>query len=131
MIIFLDTSQNKTIFKVSLEDGESYDFAWESGRELSKGIFTFMEESIQAIKPNLSLNDINAIVYFKGPGSFTGLRIGATVVNTLAYSLNVPIVGVTTKDWMREGESRLKAGQDDKIVIPDYGRPAHITSPRK
>lgn len=44
----------------------------------------------------LHIKDINKIVVANGPGSYTGLRIGITIGKTLAWTLNVPISGVST-----------------------------------
>ena len=48
---------------------------------------------------------------------FTGLRIGAAVVNTLAHELNIPLYD--------------HHGTRQKIILPDYGRPANISAPKK
>lgn len=45
---------------------------------------------------NLSVNQLDKIVVAKGPGSYTGVRIGLTTAKTLAWSLNIPIVGVSS-----------------------------------
>jgi L-threonylcarbamoyladenylate synthase len=42
---------------------------------------------------SLTLQDITAIAVYPGPGSFTGLRVGITIANTLGYLLQVPING--------------------------------------
>src|SRR5699024_1917395 len=42
--------------------------------------------------------DINQIVVAKGPGSFTGTRIGITTAKTLAWALNIPIHSVSSLD---------------------------------
>ncbi len=75
--------------------------------------------------------DIEGIVVFKGPGSFTGLRIGLTVANALVYSYKIPIVARGGSRWIETGIKNLLAGQNDKIALPEYGAPANITKPRK
>lgn len=41
-------------------------------------------------------NDIDGIVVAKGPGSYTGVRIGVTTAKTLAYALNTKLYGVSS-----------------------------------
>jgi len=48
----------------------------------------------------LDLNSIDAIAIAKGPGSFTGLRIGSATAKGLAYALDVPIVELSTLEGM-------------------------------
>lgn len=128
MILCLDTST--PICHVSMIDGDwRYDTNWEAGRGLAKGLLGFLEKELEFQGKNW--DDLTGLVVFKGPGSFTGLRIGITVWNTLAYSRAVPIVGVNGEDWRQVGVSRLEAGENDEIVLPEYGGEANITQPRK
>ena len=64
-------------------------------------------------------------------GKFYGLRIGLTVVNTLADSLNIPIVGAMGDNWRDLALDKLRSGENEKIVMPEYGATANITAPRK
>jgi tRNA A37 threonylcarbamoyladenosine modification protein TsaB len=75
--------------------------------------------------------DITGIVAFRGPGSFTGLRIGLTVANALAEGNNCPVVGAMGDDWQQMGIGRLLAGESDTAAMPEYGAEAHITRQRK
>jgi len=43
--------------------------------------------------------DLRAIFVIKGPGSFTGLRVGLTVANQFAHQLKIPILGLRTDEW--------------------------------
>lgn len=103
---------------------------WEAHRLLAETLHKTIEETLAG--SGKSLEDIEGIVCFQGPGSFTGLRIGLSVANMLAYSLQVPIVGMKHEDqWLEQGIRLLSTGQNDKTVMPEYGAPVHITSPRK
>lgn len=103
--------------------------AWEAHRILSDTIHPKISELLGS--QHKTLGDLQGIVCFRGPGSFTGLRIGITVADTLAYGLSTPVVGAMGGDWMAQGIKRLRAGENDRIVLPHYGAPVHITTPRK
>lgn len=97
---------------------------------------TLAETLMSAIRTLLVDNshdftDIQGLICFQGPGSFTGLRIGLTVANTLADSLQIPIVGCRQDEWIQNGITRLLAGENDKLVMPFYGAPVHITPQKK
>jgi len=128
MIVLLDTSTPQC--HLSLIEGDwRYDTNWDAGRGLAKGLLEFLENELEFQEK--SWKDVTGLAIYKGPGSFTGLRIGITVFNTLAYANKWPIVGVTGDDWRQDGVKRLEAGENDEIVLPEYGGEANITKPRK
>ncbi len=102
---------------------------WTAHRELSNTLLLKIEELLE--KSKITLSDIEGLVVFKGPGSFTGLRIGITTANTLAYSLSIPVVAQEGEEWISEGIKRIKAGVDEKISLPEYGGEANITKQKK
>lgn len=124
MIILLDTST--AVCFLTVIDGDSrQSYEWEAGRTLAHGLLRFLQEKTG------DLRNITGIGVMKGPGSFTGLRIGLAVANTLADSLSVPIVGASGDNWQELALEKLQAGENEKIVMPEYGAAAHITTPRK
>ena len=100
---------------------------WEAHRQLADTLHVKIRNVLKDISKDYS--DIEKIIVFEGPGSFTGLRIGLSVVNALAYGLNIPIVGVAGDDWIQKGIG--DNCEDTSPVQPVYGREAHITTPRK
>lgn len=128
MILLLDTST--PLCKLSLVDGgQQIDVEWQADRTLAKGLLGYLQVQLEA--QGKTWQDITGIGVLKGPGSFTGLRIGLTVLNTMADTLAIPIVGSTGDDWQRSALARLEHGENDKMVLPEYGGGAHITQPRK
>jgi tRNA threonylcarbamoyladenosine biosynthesis protein TsaB len=79
----------------------------------------------------INQEQLSAIIVYKGPGSFTGLRIGVSVANTYAYALNIPIVGCSGDDWLIDGIQSIKQNINEKIITPEYGGKINITSPKK
>ncbi len=110
-------------------DTNRYDYAWTAQRQLAKDLLSVL--SAQLHTHEVALSDITGIVLFKGPGSFTGLRIGASVANALADSLQIPIVGALGDNWQATGLKRLQSAQNDTIVQLEYGGAIHITAPKK
>jgi len=130
-VIILTFRTDKPEAEIGVYDDEKQiDYIkWEAHRQLADTIHKKLQEILD--KSSISLNDIQAIVCFKGPGSFTALRIGLSVANTLAYSQNIPIVARGGEDWLKQGLKDLQTGQNDQIALPEYGAPAKTTFPKK
>ncbi|MCA9329139.1 tRNA (adenosine(37)-N6)-threonylcarbamoyltransferase complex dimerization subunit type 1 TsaB [Candidatus Saccharibacteria bacterium] len=111
-------------------DNQQLDYlTWQAHRHLAETIHTKIKHLLSFHGKNWG--DIKGIVCYHGPGSFTGLRIGLTVANTLASSLPAAIVGSTNDQWLQLGINELLQGVDHKMILPEYGAPVHITQQRK
>lgn len=128
MILLLDSST--PICRITLIDEDTrIDNEWQADRTLAKGLLGYLDAQLRA--HGWTFADITGIGVFEGPGSFTGLRIGMAVLNTIADAQSVPIVGARGEAWQTEALARLEAGENDRIVLPFYASEAHITKPRK
>ena len=128
MILLIDTST--PVCKTVWVDGdERTKEEWLADRELADKLIGYLRSELA--KRNKTWADITGIGVFQGPGSFTGLRIGLTVMNTIADDMSIPIIGATGDDWEAKVLERLLVGESDGLVMPLYGRDANITTPRK
>ena len=98
---------------------------WDAGRTLAKNLLGELDELV-----NGDFDQLTGLIAYKGPGSFTGLRIGITTQNAIAYGKQLPIVGTTGDNWLVDGVQRLQDNENDQIVLPDYGAAPHITKPK-
>ena len=76
-------------------------------------LHVFIEEVMN--EAALKMQDLEAIAVSKGPGSYTGLRIGVSAAKGLCYALGVPLVSVST---LKSMASQLKSVDEDVLVIP-------------
>jgi tRNA threonylcarbamoyladenosine biosynthesis protein TsaB len=102
---------------------------WSAHRELAETINLKIRDLLA--DQHKGLRDVEGIIFFQGPGSFTGLRIGASIANALADGTDAHIVGSTGEGWLTQGLGRLLVGEADKFALPKYGAAPHITAPRK
>lgn len=128
MILLLDTSTPVCITHWISENNRDTG-KWEANRDLADNLISYLRGQLEA--RGSSWRDIKGIGLYRGPGSFTGLRIGHTVMNTVASDLSIPIVGVVGENWIEVAIERLQNNETDDLVMPLYGREANITTPRK
>lgn len=128
MILLIDTSTPVCRLTL-LNDDERFDKEWQADRTLARDLLKHLSEFLS--EHDLNWSSLTGLGVYQGPGSFTGLRIGLTVFNTIADSEHIPIVGGRGDNWQDEVLTTLKTGGDDKIVLPFYGAKANITKARK
>lgn len=98
--LYINTSDNKKIEVAVLLEGKKISKTAENNWT-SQMLLPLIDQILKANK--LKITDLTGIKLYEGPGSYTGLRIGAAVANTLSYLLSIPI-----------------NGKKNKIVIPEY-----------
>ena len=61
----------------------------------------------------VDIKEINAVAVSKGPGSYTGLRIGVSAAKGLCYALNLPLIAIDTLEILAS-----KVHQNDGLIVP-------------
>lgn len=74
--------------------GESF---WTSGKTHSKRLIAMIDQLV-CVQSGMGLSDLDGFVAARGPGSFTGLRIGIGVIKGLAFGTRLPAAGVSSLD---------------------------------
>jgi len=104
-------------------------YKWQAHLRLAE---TLNEKILKILnKSSITYDELGGLAIYKGPGSFTGLRIGISAANSLAYGLGIPIIAKGGEDWLSESIKALESGQNDNIALPEYGAPVRTTRPRK
>jgi tRNA threonylcarbamoyladenosine biosynthesis protein TsaB len=101
---------------------------WQAHRQLAETIHTKIVDVL--MEADHRLHELQGIAVFRGPGSFTGLRIGVSTANALAYALDIPIASGTGEQWTADSVAELLAGKNEFSVTPEYGSAPHITMPK-
>lgn len=133
LILTIRTDNPEAEIGLYNEAGEQLGYeTWQAHRQLAETIHEKIQELLKnsPIKGQ-SLENVKGIVVYEGPGSYTGLRIGMSVGNALAYSFGVKIAAVSGTEWQLAGVKALVRGGGDSIALPKYEAPAKTTLPTK
>lgn len=100
MALILNIETSTEVCSVSLAENGNLVVLKESneGFNHSKSVTVFIEEIFKG--NNLKINALDAVAVSKGPGSYTGLRIGVSVAKGLCYGLNIPLISVCSLEMM-------------------------------
>lgn len=97
-VLFLDTSS--FFVTVAILDGNEivYLFQDEIKNDMSSKIMPIIDQGFKEV--DFEVQDLNRIIVVNGPGSFTGVRIGVTIAKVLAWSLKVPVITVSSLEFL-------------------------------
>ena len=95
MIIAIDTATETASVAIAHPDGAiAAELTWRAGRNHTMHLHPTLQHLMMLA--GITTNDLTGIAATRGPGSFTGIRIGLATAKGLAQGLDVPIVGVGT-----------------------------------
>lgn len=121
MYLFLDAADTKGKISVALfiaEDKKIKIVNKISSQVLAEDILVLLDKILKTKR--LSPQDLQGIAVTTGPGPYTSLRVAMSIGNSLAYGLNIPIVGVSKKEvldqMLKRGWEKLKRARVGKYV---------------
>ena len=100
-ILHIETSSKNC--SVAISDGEEILCLCEEVSEnykQSESLHTFIEWALEGAE--IALKDLDAVSLGKGPGSYTGLRIGAASAKGFCYGLKIPLIATNSLETMIE-----------------------------
>lgn len=100
LLLAVDTSTTRA--GIALYDGDVLaESIWEAGRDHGRHLMPAIQETMQRLR--LEPSDLTAVAAARGPGSFTGLRVGLAVVRGLAVALEIPAYGIGSLEVLAAG----------------------------
>ncbi|MEZ4875653.1 MAG: tRNA (adenosine(37)-N6)-threonylcarbamoyltransferase complex dimerization subunit type 1 TsaB [Flavobacteriaceae bacterium] len=111
-ILCLETATTNCSVALS-ENGKVLAFREDNNKGYSHAerLHLFIEEVLQESK--ITFQELDAIAVSKGPGSYTGLRIGVSSAKGLCYSLGIPLISIPTLQLLA-----LQINQPTQFIIP-------------
>ena len=114
MSILLNIETSTTNCSVSLsKEGETLVLKEDNNSNYShaESLHVFIDEVIASAE--IDKTEIQAIAVSKGPGSYTGLRIGVSAAKGLSYALNIPLISVSTLEALAH-----QVTIDEGVIVP-------------
>jgi len=106
-LLAFETSSD--VCSVALLVGDQLQMRRTSGQKHSSLILPMADELLAEF--GLTVSQLNAVAFGRGPGSFTGLRIGAGVVQGIAFAAGLPVVPVSSLAALAQGDD------SDRIAV--------------
>lgn len=117
--LIIDTSSNSTVLGLARGD-EILDRTSGEVKTHSREILPSIESLLH--DAGVTPGDLDAVIYGRGPGSFTGLRIAVGVVQGLAYGLQIPTVPVSSMAAMAHAVVRTNSLEEAHVFVGLFAR---------
>ena len=115
-LLFLETATE--ICSVALSKGNEIaaSICLEKGNTHAEQLFPLIEQALA--EDNCKISELDGVVLSIGPGSYTGLRIGASAAKGICYALNIPLIGVSTLQSIVFGALQPQKEQQNVLYCP-------------
>lgn len=122
MILVIDTTNKEC--EIMLYENASINSIADVKWYWKKDTGTETLENINKLLKKLrkKLEDLKMILVNHGPGSFTGVRVGVTMANTLGWSLNIPVIGYREGELDKVFKNKITKSRFSKPVLPYYSK---------
>ena len=109
MSLILQIETATTVCSVALaQDGKVLAVKEVNERNIHAELITLFIADVLA-HAGKQVTDLNAVAVSKGPGSYTGLRIGVSTAKGLCYALDIPLIAINTLEAMASGAAAFKS----------------------
>ncbi len=116
LILLLETATSSCSVALS-ENGKIIALKEANERNIHASHITLFIEELM-IRTGKKYSDLKAVAVSKGPGSYTGLRIGVSTAKGLCYALDIPLLGIDTLEAMASGLLSKNDIQHSDLLIP-------------
>jgi len=124
-VLFIDTASEETFVAIFKGSAILDSNKWNGGNVLSETLLVNIEKLLKNSK--ITLQDLEKIAVFSGPGSYTGLRIGVTTANFLGWTLEIPVAD----SKVINGKLLTNKIFTKKTILPKYLNRPQITQSKK
>jgi tRNA threonylcarbamoyl adenosine modification protein YeaZ len=123
IILSIDSSSKRLSIALKINDSIHQNYV--DAERASKVILVEIDKILK--KYDIKRETIDYIVFNRGPGSFTGTRVASSVIQAIAYTHNIPVIGISSMWLMAYQASRIKSLDQYCCIKHAYGEMIYIS----
>ena len=124
-MVILSIDSSSKCLSVALKIDDSIDQNFVNDERASKVILVEIDKILK--KYDIKRETIDYIVFNRGPGSFTGTRVASSVIQAIAYTHNIPVIGISSMWLMAYQASRIRKLDQYCCIKHAYGEMIYIS----
>ena len=124
-ILYIDTIGEMSQLVLLSEEGTVAESEWHGLSTQTEMLLTEIDRLLSGAK--VEKVELSGIAVRTSFGSYAGVRVGATTANLLAFSMNIPIAGVSSFDPLEIREKLKKPAHFENPALPEYQSEPFIT----
>ena len=124
-MVILSIDSSSKCLSVALKIDDSIDQNFVNDERASKVILVEIDKILK--KYDIKRETIDYIVFNRGPGSFTGTRVASSVIQAIAYTHNIPVIGISSMWLMAYQASRIRSLDQYCCIKHAYGEMLYIS----